>query len=108
MPTRTARQPTSAASSLDLLNEAATATEAMKEDWLGIVKAHHQMLERAFDELIETEGDLAQRPAQEDVADLLSAVDDRLDGRFMRAEHEPGVRAEEMHRREARDVVDLL
>ena len=62
MPTRTARQPTSAASSLDLLNEAATATEAMKEDWLGIVKAHHQMLERAFDELIETEGDLAQRP----------------------------------------------
>jgi len=62
MPTQTARPPTSAASSLDLLNEAARATEAMKEDWLGLVKAHHQMLERAFDELIEAEGNLAQRP----------------------------------------------
>jgi len=63
MPSQTAtRQTTPNDSSLDLLNAPGRATEAMKEDWLGLVKAHHQMLERAFDELIEAEGDLAQRP----------------------------------------------
>jgi hemerythrin superfamily protein len=49
-------------SSLDLLHAPSRATEAMKEDWLGLVKAHHQMLEQAFDELIAGGDDLAQRP----------------------------------------------
>ncbi len=48
--------------SLDMLNAPGQATQAMKEDWLGLVKAHHQMLERAFDELIAADGDLKQRP----------------------------------------------
>ena len=62
MPNSTAsRRPAPADSSLDLLNAPARATEAAKEDWLGLVKAHHQMLERAFDELIAA--DLAERPA---------------------------------------------
>ena len=48
--------------SLDLLREPSRQTEAMKADWLGVVKAHHQMLERAFDELIDSGSDLARRP----------------------------------------------
>ena len=48
-------------SSLDLLNAPARETAALKEDWLGLVKAHHQMLERAFDELIAEAGDLSRR-----------------------------------------------
>ena len=64
MPSRTAtRQPTPVTSSLDLLNAPTRATEAAKEDWLGLVKAHHEMLERAFDELIGAAEDPVQRPA---------------------------------------------
>jgi len=50
-------------SSLALLREPADATRAMKSDWLGVVKAHHQMLERAFDDLIDGGADRARRPA---------------------------------------------
>ena len=53
---------TSPASSLDLLHDPSRQTEAMKADWLGLVKAHHEMLERAFDELIDSGSDLARRP----------------------------------------------
>ena len=49
-------------SSLDLLHAPERQTQALKEDWLGLVKAHHQMLERAFDDLIESGGDARQRP----------------------------------------------
>ena len=50
-------------SSLDLLHEAERQTQATKEDWLGLVKAHHLMLERAFDDLIASGADPRQRPA---------------------------------------------
>ncbi len=53
---------TSPDSSLDLLREPSRQTEAMKTDWLGLVKAHHDMLERAFDELIDGGSDPARRP----------------------------------------------
>ena len=49
-------------SSLDFLHEAERQTQATKEDWLVLVKAHHQMLERAFDELIAGGSDSRQRP----------------------------------------------
>ena len=49
-------------SSLDLLREPLRQTEAMKADWLVIVKAHHEMLERAFNELIDGRGDPSRRP----------------------------------------------
>jgi hemerythrin superfamily protein len=49
-------------SPLDLLREPSRQTEAMKSDWLAVVKAHHRMLERAFDDLIDGGSDLARRP----------------------------------------------
>ena len=55
-------QPSSSDSSLDLLREPLRQTEAMKGDWLRIVKAHHEMLERAFDELVDGGSDPSRRP----------------------------------------------
>jgi hemerythrin superfamily protein len=49
-------------SPLEVLHAAARQTEAMKADWLGLIKAHHVMLERAFDELIDGGADMTQRP----------------------------------------------
>ncbi len=55
-------QPAAPESSLDVLNSPGRETEAMKGDWLTVVKAHHQMLERAFDELIDEGTDPSKRP----------------------------------------------
>jgi hypothetical protein len=61
-------------SPLDVLHAAARQTEAMKADWLGLIKAHHMMLERAFDELIDGGADMARRPAlYKRLAHLLTA-----------------------------------
>lgn len=49
-------------SALDVLHAPGRKTEAMKEDWLGMVKAHHRMLEQAFDDLLEGGADPLQRP----------------------------------------------
>jgi hemerythrin superfamily protein len=51
-----------AESSLDVLHAPERETEAMKGDWLKMVQAHHAMLERAFDDLIENSADPQQRP----------------------------------------------
>ncbi len=61
--TANARRDAPEGSPLDLLHEPSRKTEAMKEDWLGLVKAHHQMLERAFDDLIDSGNDPLARPA---------------------------------------------
>ena len=49
-------------SPLDVLRAPERETEAMKEDWLKMIEAHHAMLERAFDELIEGGADPGRRP----------------------------------------------
>jgi len=58
----TATERTSPDSPLDLLREPSRQTESMKADWLGLVKAHHDMIERAFDALVGGGSDLARRP----------------------------------------------
>jgi hemerythrin superfamily protein len=74
MPKAASPANTSRADPLDLLNAPARETEAMKEDWLNMVKAHHQMLERAFDELIDGGADPQSRPVlYKRVAYLLTA-----------------------------------
>ena len=65
-------------SSLDLLREPLRQTEAMKADWLVIVKAHHEMLERAFNEL-------------RSLNETVSVMSARLDAFGERAEVEPKV-----------------
>ena len=58
----TQRVPEAPDSPLDLLHAPARQTEAMKADWLDLIQAHHAMLERAFDELIDGGADMTQRP----------------------------------------------
>ncbi|MGZ8259795.1 MAG: hemerythrin domain-containing protein [Caldimonas sp.] len=53
---------TSPDSPLDVLRAPERETEAMKGDWLKMIEAHHAMLERAFDELIDGGADPERRP----------------------------------------------
>ena len=59
---RTTASAKPAESPFDVLHAPERQTEAMQGDWLKMIRAHHAMLERAFDELIDGGADLAQRP----------------------------------------------
>ena len=62
MPKTTTAARTSPDSPFDVLHAPERETEAIKGDWLKMIQAHHAMLERAFDELIDGGGDAALRP----------------------------------------------